>query len=274
MLLGADEQVLVWMQHRDPALQLCDAFERGGLVPVWAASLPEAIAVIDRSFPRAVACSLDENAPSLIDLETLLTYLTIGHGAVSLPTVPIWGLTATPTTHGPRIEELELPINMVPMESGLEGLAAEVVHYLKHHCWQQVASEVENHAVVYLGPEPRVGFYLSRYLGARGLTTLFIGGADRLLQVLEDVGFQAVVLDVPQAGEGQALLAEIGRRWPALPIVALGEPSGWLAQLSPAALPSGLVCMLPKPVKAETLEACLRRLLRTQTTAHRRPNAH
>ena len=263
--MGDGDYILVWMRDRYLATELSEAFERSGLNALWAASLPEAINTLDRCFPRAVACALDGDAPALIDLETLLAYLTIGHDSVSLPSIPIWAATSQPALHSPRIDALELPIHLVSTDIGPEGLAAEVVHQLQSQGWLRRTVAEEALSVLYVSPDPRVGFYLSRYLGARNIPTLSLQTIDEAFVVLEGGAFRVLVADLPDEEPGREFLKRITWRWSDLPLVLLGESRGWLSGLTPRELPEKLFCMLPKPVRAETLETCLKRLLRIPT---------
>lgn len=265
MSVGDSDYILVWMRDRSQATELCEAFERSGLNALWAASLPEAINTLDRCFPRAVACSLDCDAPALIDLETLLTYLTIGHDSVSLPPIPIWAATARPALYSTRIDALQLPIQLVAADMGPEGLAAEVVHQLQSQGWLRRPVADDTLSVLYMSPDPRVGFYLSRYLGARNIPTLSLQTIDEAFVVLEGGAFRVLVADLPEEESGRVFLKRVKWRWSELPLVLLGDERGWLTRLTPRELPAKLFCMLPKPVRAETLETCLRRLLRIPT---------
>ena len=232
-------------------------------------SLPEAIAALDRCFPCAVACTLDGEAPSLIDLETLQVYLTIGHGSVSLPPIPIWALTARPAYHAKRIGALELPVRLVPRDAGAEALAAEIVHHLGAPARERQIAESENPQVLYLDPDARVGYYLSRYLGSCGIATRSVETRPAAQEALGRVPFRVLVADLLHEGPGMKLLRRIDAHHPLLSVVALGQPGGWLAQLSPREMPRCVTCMLPQPVRAESLVTCLRRLLRLP--ARRRP---
>lgn len=266
LLAGSEEHVLVWIRDRDRAACLCRAFHRDGLAADWAASLPEAIALLDRVFPRAVACTLQDDSPSLIDLETLLAYQAIGHGSVSLPPIPIWALSPDPASHAPHIENLEIPVYLSPAEVGLEGLAAEVVSCLAREAWSPMMQAAEPVQVLYLSADARVGFYQSRYLTSRGLPTLAVDTPAKALDLLAEQPFGAMVADLPDEFAGRQLLSDAAARWPSMPIVVHGASEGWLSQLPPSDLPRNLVGVLAHPVKAQAVEATLRRLLRIPPT--------
>lgn len=272
MTSGGEDHVLIWMRDRERAERLAMAFERCGLGPIWAASLPEAVGDLDSHFPRAVACTLEKDSPSLMDLETLLAYLTIGHDSVSLPPVPIWALTSRIAHYAGRIRKLDLPIRLVPVESGIEGLAAEVVHHLRRLGRGQEALNGNPPLVLYLGPDPRVGFYLSRYLESRDIPTLTLEIPREALTVVKTRRLRVLVADLPGERDGVAFLREVAEQSPEMPVVVLGKAEGWLTRLSPRDLPRNLACMLLKPLKAETLEACLRRLLRIREPRVWRPS--
>ncbi|MCK4304256.1 MAG: hypothetical protein KAY24_08445 [Candidatus Eisenbacteria sp.] len=262
MNLHRANHILVWMRDGDLAAQLREGLENQGLPSTWAASLPEAIAAVDRCFPGEVACTLGAEAPSLMDLETLLTYLSIGHSNVSLPPIPIWAITEQPSQYAARIQDLDLPVRLLPLESGSEGLLAEIVHHLVSQGLLALRPQEELCSVLFVGPAPRAGFYLSRYLGARGIPMQPCETLDTALQVLEQGQFEVIVADLTSEQEALAFLGELRRNAPSLPIVVLAEPDGWLTRISPVDIPTSVSCALAKPVRAETLEVCLRRLLR------------
>ncbi len=266
MLSGREDHVLVWIRDRDRAACLCRAFHQSGLAADWAASLPEAIAHLDRFFPRAVACTLEDNAPSLIDLETLLAYLAIGHGSVSLPPIPIWALSPDPASHAPHIENLGIPVHLSPTEVGLEGLAAEVVHWLAREAWTPILLAAGPVQVLYLTADARVGFYLSRYLTSRGLPTAAVDTPAQAIELLAQQPFGALVADLRDEFTGRQFLTDAALRWPSLPVVVHGAGDGWLARVAPADLPRNLVGVLAHPVKAQAVEVTLRRLLRIPPT--------
>ena len=47
-----------------------------------------------------------------------------------------------------------------------------------------------------------------------------------------------------------------------LPVLLIATENEWLAQVSPLALPQGIVNVLAQPIQVRALEAALRRLLR------------
>ncbi len=262
MHLTGKDAVLVWVRDRDHAAQLCRSFDRSGLASAWAASLPEAIAQLDRLFPRAVACTLERESPSLIDLETLLAYLTIGHGTISLPPIPIWALTSHPRQYAPHIERLDIPVHLVPAEMGYEGLAAEVVHALSGRArYPDLLRTGESH-VLYASSDVRVGFYLSRYLTSRGMPTVAIGSTLEAMTLLENQSFHALVAEVLDEVPGRRFLNTMARRKDHLPMLIHGHADGWLARMAPGDLPRNVVGVLSHPVKAQAVESSLRRLLR------------
>ena len=87
--------VLIWMRDAMLAERLRVALAYLEYESTWAVALPEAIAVLDRSFPRAVVCTLRGQTPSLMDLETLFAYQVLGHRFITLPQVPIWATAAS-----------------------------------------------------------------------------------------------------------------------------------------------------------------------------------
>ena len=258
--------ILVWMRGRQPANQLCLAFEKCRMTPIWAVSLPEAVSVADREFPHAIACTLGSEGPSLIDLETLVAHLMLGHAAVSIPPIPVWALTSRVAYFSEKINRLKLPIQLIPSDTGIEGLAAEVVHFLSRQGLGPELQPMKQKHVLYFGKEFRTGIYLSRYLGTCGIPTHSCEALSEALTTLNREEYQAIVVDLPRKVEGIAFLKMVAGKWPEMPVIALGDPDGWLSEMDPLDLPAGLVCSLPKPTRAEVLSVCLRRLLRLPAT--------
>jgi hypothetical protein len=266
MRRGGQYHILVWMRDREQANRLCMAFERCRMMPCWAVSLPEAVAAADREFPHAIACTLENTGPSLFDLETLVTHLVLGNDAVSIPPIPVWALSSEVNKYTEAVADLKLPIQVVPITSGVDGLAAEIVHYLSRLGLHHHAAEAKPVNTLYFGKELRTGIYLSRYLDSCGIPTNSVETLTGAFTALEKNQYKTVIIDLPREVEGMAFLKMAHGKWPDVSVIALSKPDGWLSSMAPQDLPKGLRVVLPKPTRAEVLASCLRRILRVLPT--------
>jgi len=261
------DHVLIWMRDASLADRLRRGLEPYGFATTWAASLPEAIAAIDREFPCAVACTLRGRTPSLMDLETVSAYLTLGHRFVSLPQVPIWAYTPNPSRYADETEVLGLPVRLMPCEAGLEGLIQDMLSALRP---KPAAAAVparpacaEPLPVLLVLSNAGEASFLARYLRARHIGVRVAAGLEDALGWLGRCPFGAVVAE--ESGDdprGRALWQAAAQATPAPPIVLIASGHGWLRRAAPESLPRGIACTLRKPIRAQILEACLRRLLR------------
>lgn len=271
------DHVLVWMRDSSLSDRLCRGLERYGFATTWAASLPEAIAAIDRDFPCAVACTLRGHTPSLMDLETVSAYLTLGHRFVSLPSVPIWAFTPDPARYSAEAEALGMPVRLVPYDAGLEGLIQDVICTLRPAATADLprlarASCAEALPVLLVIPNAGEASFLARYLRARHMGVRVAAGLEEAVGWLGKCPFGAVVAeDSGDDPRGRALWTAVERAVPSPPIVLIASGHGWLRHASPEALPHGIACTLRKPIRAQILEACLRRLLRIPAPAGAKP---
>lgn len=257
-----DEHILIWMRNGDLARRLLTDFERHQLRATWSASLPEVISFVERVYPAAIACTLDDVAsPSLMDIETLLTFLKMGNETVALPPIPIWGVAVPTTALLSRIGELNLPIQVVPLEQGAGGVRRDIVGYLERNRPPGQSLAVAQ-SVLYVGTDARVGQILTRYLRAVGISCRAVRGALEALEALETDLFKAVVADFDGEPAGRALLRALTEHHGDLPILAIAQSGDWLSNIPPHRLPPSLTAVLPKPVRLQTLEVCLSRLLR------------
>ncbi len=257
-----DDHILIWMRDSGQAARLMTGFERDGVRSTWAAALPEAIATVERAYPAAIASTLHDSVPpSLMDIETLLAYLKMGNASVALPPIPIWARAHPTPALLSRIEELELPVQIVPVEQGMSALRQEIVRYLK--ALPAAAESPRGPArVLYMGTDARVGRVISRYLRAVGMPTTDVRGALDVLEALENARYQALVADFAGEPAGRALMRALSDYYRELPVLAITETGDWLASLPPHRLPKNLITVLTKPVSARLLELCLGRLLR------------
>ncbi len=261
-----DHHILIWMRDRDQAARLMTEFEREGFRSIWAAALPEAVSIVERGYPAAIACTLTENAPpSLMDIETLLAYLKIGNAAVALPPIPIWSCSRPTPALLSRIEELQLPIQLVPLEQGPGAMRHEIVAYLRSlQPGGELATAPSGHPcrVLYMGTDASLGRVISRYLKAAGLPIRTVHGALDVLELLEAETYHALVVDFSGEPAGRALLRAFGDYHQNIPVMAISDADDWLAALPPHRLPRNLTAVLTKPLSVRTLELCLARLLR------------
>lgn len=257
-----DDHILIWMRDSGEAARLTTGFEREGVRSTWAAALPEAIAAVERAYPAAIAATLHDSVPpSLMDVETLLAYLKMGNASVALPPIPIWARAHPTPALLSRIEELELPIQIVPVEQGMSALRQEIVQYLQALPPAR-PSATGPARVLYMGTDARVGRVISRYLRAAGMPTTDVRGALDVLEALESARYQALVADFSGEPAGRALMRALSDYYQDLPVLAIAETGDWLASLPPHRLPRNLITVLAKPVSARLLELCLGRLLR------------
>jgi hypothetical protein len=260
---------------RDASLadRLCRGLERFGFATSWAASLPEAIAAIDRDFPCAVACTLRGRTPSLMDLETVSAYLTLGHRFVSLPQVPIWALTPDPSRYAHETEVLGMPVRLMPFDAGLEGLVRDMLGALRPAAPAGSSLPArpacaEPLPVLLVLPNAGEASFLARYLRARHIGVRVAAGLEDAVGWLGRCPFGAIVAeDGGDDPRGRALWTAAEQATPAPPIVLIASGHGWLRRAAPEALPRGIACTLRKPIRAQILEACLRRLLRIPVAA-------
>lgn len=259
-----DGHILVWMRDAALADRLCRAVAHHGLTTTWAAALPEAIGSLDRHFPRAVVCTLRGKTPSLIDLETLLAYQVLGHSFICLPQVPIWALTPDPERYAGKVADLGIPIHLVPDSAGsedlLEGMATAGLLEAPR---RRPAGEAEGSDLLLVLPHLEEGRYLSRYLERHGFAVTLATDPWEALGLLRRRSFRVLVSgDFAGRRDGGSYWHEIEARWGCLPVLLLAGDEAWQAQVAPQELPRGIAGMLPRPVPAAALEACLRRLLR------------
>ncbi len=257
-----DEHILIWMRDGDLARRLLTDFERHQLRATWSASLPEVISFVERVYPAAIASTLNDVAsPSLMDIETLLTFLKMGNEALALPPIPIWSVAVPTAALLSRIGELDLPIQVVPPEQGASGVRRDIMGYLERSRPPGQPLAVTQ-SVLYVGTDPQVGQILMRYLRAVGISCRAVRGALEALEALESELFKAVVADFDGEPAGRALLRALTEHHSELPVLAIAQPGDWLSTIPPHRLPPNLTGVLPKPVRLQTLEMCLSRLLR------------
>ena len=265
---GRPDHILVWMRDSSLGGRVCRGLERRGFATTWAASLPEAIAAIDRDFPCAVACTLRGRTPPLIDLETVYAYLTLGHGFVSLPPVPIWALTSDPARYATDTEVLGMPVRLVPYDAGVEGLVGDIVGALRPGPGPRSAATrpescAEPLPVLLLLSQVGEATFLARYLGARHMGARVATEVEEAIAWLDRCPFGAVVAeDAGGEPRRRVLWEKVASLASPPPIVLIASGHEWLRRASPLALPRGVACTLRKPIRAQILEACLRRLLR------------
>ena len=256
--------ILVWMREFRMAQRICRAFQQDGAPAVWAASLPEAIAAVDRDFPVAVACTLLGHSPSLIDLETLVAYQVLGHPFVTLPPLPVWALTADAGAYAREIEALGLPVHLIPLELGpgeVLGRMGPMLHEA------QVGDLTSNRAgeVLLLMERPEEGGYLARYFSARGLDVRVAQDPPEALARLQRRTPAVLVCEdfTLRQEAGSALWGWLDRAGRTPPIILITSDPEWLTHVSLRAIPRNVITILTRPIQARALGAALRRLLRS-----------
>ncbi len=259
--------ILVWMHDAALARRVRQMLKARGFATTWAAALPDAIAAVDRDFPVAVACTLQGRTPSFIDLETLHAYQALGHRVLALSPTPIWALAVNPAIHAPEIDALRMPVHLLPFDLGPEALIDEMMRSL---CAGGPAAAARRGS----GPEGLVrheipeallvlenaaeAAYLARYLLTRGLPARAAQNAAEAQARLCDAPVGVLVLEDGATTAWRALALQCHGR----PILLVASDSARMARISPLAMPHAVAGTLSKPIRAQLLEACLRRLLR------------
>lgn len=256
---GDTPHILIWV--RSPALAsrtqalLADA----GFATCWAASLPEAIAALDRCYPAAVVCTLNGCTPSLIDLETLFAYQALGHPGLIYPPTPAWALCAQPSDYAAQIEALDLPVSLVPASRGPQGVVDELVQAVA-----LIATPLGTSRRIQIGfaryDEAR---RLARYLASRGYACRASGGPTETWHQLRQWPCDVLISDIFSSWRsGGSFWREVEENRSRLPVLLVGRDGAELSGLSPLALPRNLAGAFARPLPIATLEATLRRLLR------------
>lgn len=260
---AGEGRILVWMRDHRMARRFRAAFAGRGAGTVWAASLPEAIAAVDRDFPAAVACTLSGHSPSLIDLETLVAYQVLGHRFVALSALPVWALTSDAPAHAREIASLDLPVRLVPAELGVAALVDSMAGFLAASRSVR-RREGRGDEVLLLSERADEGRYLARYLVARGVAARAAEDPADALALLRRGGCPIVVSEdfSLRCEEGSALWGWLSGVGEGVRVILISTEVEWLKRVSPLALPRNVVCILERPVRAQALEATLRRLLR------------
>ncbi len=249
--------ILTWALDRNFAERIDSLLAGTGIVPVWAAGLPDAISVLDKLFPVGVLCDLDAPAPTLMDLETLLAYESLGHQFVRLPTIPIWALSGRGKEFSERLSELGLPITLIDRKGGVEGLVQGMLAGLPLPSGGGLTLEEP----VVVADSKDSGVFLSRYLVSRAIDSTLVVSPGGVLDRLASDGASAFVIGFASLKDSVALAEDLCAQAPRTPVILL-VPSDAPRDALPAELPANVVCVVERPVKAHLIEACLRRLLR------------
>ncbi|MBD3237143.1 MAG: hypothetical protein GF330_10590 [Candidatus Eisenbacteria bacterium] len=266
------DPILVWTRELSTAEEFRRALADSGFVTRWAAALHEAIAAVSDDFPRAVVCTLDDEIPSLMDLETLLTYLSMGDESLSLPPIPIWSLSRWPERHAPAIARLGLPVRLLPSAVGSGVLARDVARALGAEAApdRAPARDATTIDVLLVAPNDAQASRFAGYLRSRGLRARSLADPGEALELLARQSVGAVVTELFATRRALLpFLEQIARVAPTSPVIVITADARWLAARPGRDLLPNVVCTLPKPVKATALEACLRRLLRIPAPAPR-----
>jgi DNA-binding NtrC family response regulator len=115
--------------------------------------------------------------------------------------------------------------------------------------------------VLVVDDDPAVGKVLAALLEQDGLGALHVASGAAALSAIEEHPFDAVISDLRMPGmDGMALLTEIGRRWPGLPVVMLTAHG--TVPLAVEAMKAGAAEFLLKPFERQEVLYVLRKLIR------------
>jgi two-component system response regulator AtoC len=116
-------------------------------------------------------------------------------------------------------------------------------------------------AVLVVDDDPAVGKVLGALLEQDGLGALHVASGPAALAALEQHPFDAVISDLRMPGmDGMALLAEIGKRWPGLPVVMLTAHG--TVPLAVEAMKAGAAEFLLKPFDRQEVLYIVHKLVR------------
>jgi len=255
--------VLIWMRDGALAARLRAELARARYASAWVASLPEAIAAFDLHFPCAVACTLQGRTPSLMDLETLLAYQSIGHPGLALPPAPVWALASRPEAYAREIEALDLPVRLLPADRGAQACVAEICRTLRPSAWGPGSPPGGEEDVLLALRDAREARLLERYLASAGIGARAAATPRETLRRLRERPARVLVSEAfDERRDGQSYWREIEEGWAGLPVLFIAASAERLGRLSPLALPRGTAGALCRPIPAAGLTAALRRLLR------------
>jgi DNA-binding response OmpR family regulator len=264
MRLQSRGHILVWTLNTTLAGRMRQAFEQLGFETTWAAALHEAIAALDRHFPLAIACTLEGEIPSLMDLETLMAYESMGHKFISLPPTPVWALTRADGEYADKVRCLGLPVHLFSPDEGPVALAEEVAQalLLPGRNARPLRGE-DRFDVLLVDPDDEEGICFVRYLQSRGIRCLHVTGPEIARETLGKMQFGVVVTEIFEPRGARApFLDELAAAACESTVVVVTSANEWLQRVSVASLPRNVACAMGKPVSGQALEVCLRRLLR------------
>lgn len=261
--------ILVWTRDLSLANRFRRELESFGFRTSWAAALHEAIAAVSPDFPRAVVGTLDGEVPSLMDLETLLTYLAMGNQSLSLPPIPIWALSDHPERFADEIAQLALPIRLLPTSAGVAALTREVARrFCRGDERRNALPAAAPLDVLLVEPDDSQASCFAGYLRSCGLQARSMADPGQALALLERQGVRAIVTELFATRRAVLpFLEQLARLVPEVPVIVITSDPRWLNARPGSRLLPNVACTLAKPVKAAALEACLRRLLRIPAPA-------
>ena len=126
--------------------------------------------------------------------------------------------------------------------------------------------------VLLVDDEPGIGVVLRALLAQDGIASHAVTSGAAALAALAERPYDVVVTDLKMPGmDGLALLTEVGRRWPEVPVILL-TAHGTVA-VAVEAMKAGAADFLEKPFDPEGVRYVVRKALTVARHAHARPPA-
>lgn len=127
----------------------------------------------------------------------------------------------------------------------------------------KLIAEVTSRLIVYIGPIGSGARQLQQALSDARVRSTFVGTVDEALALIEQIHYDALVLDLEGIDDPDGTVAYIRDYHPTIPLL-LASPAGPLTQSLPSLDPGGASGVLEKPVSADGLLGVLDRIRRDQ----------